>query len=82
LRTRLLPLAETTNHEKAHGRVTTRRAQSHSLTSLIVNSRGENSSLSTLIAVERETFEVSKQKTSLEVSCYVSDSVLNPNINN
>jgi len=38
--------------------------------------------LSMLVVVERETFEVSKQKTSLEVFCYVSNSVLEPNINN
>jgi predicted transposase YbfD/YdcC len=79
LRTQVSPLAETINHEKAHGRVTTRRSQLFSLTLLTINSRWENSGLSTLIVVERETVEVCKQKTSFEVSYYVSNSVLEPN---
>jgi hypothetical protein len=33
-----------------------------------------------LIVVERETFEVSKQKTSFDISYYVSNSVLKPNV--
>jgi hypothetical protein len=79
LRTQVSPLAETINHEKAHGRVTTRRSQLFSLTLLTRNSRWENSGLSTLIVVERETVEVCKQKTSFEVSYYASNSVLEPN---
>jgi DDE_Tnp_1-associated/Transposase DDE domain len=79
LHTQVSPLAETINHEKAHGRVTTRRSQLFSLTLLTRNSRWENSGLSTLIVVERETVEVCKQKTSFEVSYYASNSVLEPN---
>ena len=78
--TQFLPLAETINHEKVHGRITTRRAQVFSLTPLILNSRWKNSGLSTLIVVERETFEVSKQKTSFDISYYVSNSVLEPDV--
>jgi hypothetical protein len=80
LPTQFLPLAETINHEKAHGRVTTRKAHTFSLTPLTLNSRWKNSGLSTLIVVERETFEVSKQKTSFDISYYVSNSVLEPNV--
>jgi hypothetical protein len=80
LPTQFLPLAETINHEKAHGRVTTRKAHTFSLTPLTLNSRWKNSGLSTLIVVERETFEVSKQKTSFDISYYVSNSVLKPNV--
>jgi predicted transposase YbfD/YdcC len=80
LRTQFSPLAETINHEKAHGRVTTRRAQLFSLTPLVFNSRWENSGLSTLIVVERETVWVSKQKTSFDVSYYVSNAVLESNV--
>lgn len=72
----LLPLAETIEHEKEHGRVTTRKAQLFSLTSLTLDSRWKNSEVSTLIVVERETFEIAKQKTSFETSYYVSNSVL------
>ncbi len=70
------PLAETTHHEKEHGRVTTRRSFLFSLASLALDSRWESSGLSTLVVVERETFEVAKQKTSFETSYYVSNSVL------
>lgn len=76
LHTQSLPLAETIGHEKEHGRVTTRRAHLFSLTSLTLDSRWKNSGLSTLIVVERDTFEIAKQKTSVDTSYYVSNSVL------
>ena len=68
--------AETIEHEKAHGRVTTRCARLFSLESLTLDSRWKNSNLSMLIVVERETFEVSKQKTTFETSYYVSNLML------
>ena len=70
------PLAETIGHEKEHGRVTTRSAHLFSLKSLTLDSRWKNSGLSTLIIVERETFESAKQKTSFDTSYYVSNAVL------
>jgi len=76
LHTQFLPLAETIGHEKEHGRVTTRSAHLFSLTSLTLDSRWKNSGLSTLIVVERETFETAKQKFSFETSYYVSNAVL------
>lgn len=76
LHTQSLPLAKTIGHEKEHGRVTTRSAHLFSLTSLTLDSRWKNSGLSTLIVVERETFEIAKQKTSFDTSYYVSNSVL------
>jgi len=75
-----LPLAETIGHEKEHGRVTTRNAHLFSLTSLTLDSRWKNSGLSTLIVVERETFEIAKQKTSFETSYYVSNAVLESDV--
>lgn len=69
-------LAETIEHEKAHGRVTTRRAQLFSLESLMLDSRWKASNLSVLIVIERETFNISKQKTTFETSYYVSNSTL------
>ena len=75
-----LPLAETIGHEKEHGRVTTRDAHLFSLTSLTLDSRWKNSGLSTLIVVERETFEIAKQKTSFETSYYVSNAVLESDV--
>jgi hypothetical protein len=80
LHTQFLPLAETIGHEKEHGRVTTRSAHLFSLASLTLDSRWKNSGLSTLIVVERETFECAKQKTSFETSYYVSNAVLEADV--
>jgi len=76
LQTQSLPLSEIISHEKGHGRVTTRSSHLFSLASLTLDSRWENSGLSTLVVVERETFDIAKQKTSFETSYYVSNSVL------
>jgi predicted transposase YbfD/YdcC len=78
LRTESMALAEAVGHEKSHGRVTTRRAQLFSLVSLTLDTRWCDSGLSALMAVERETFEVATQKTSLETSYYVSNRVPEP----
>jgi predicted transposase YbfD/YdcC len=78
LRTESPALAEAVEHDKAHGRVTTRRAQLFSLVSLTLDARWDDSGLSALMVVERETFEVSTQKTSFETSYYVSNQVPEP----
>jgi predicted transposase YbfD/YdcC len=78
LRTESTALAEAVGHEKSHGRVTTRRAQLFSLVSLALDARWDDSGLSALMVVERETFEVSTQKTSFETSYYVSNKVPEP----
>jgi len=80
LHTQFLPLVETIAHDKEHGRVTTRSTHLFSLTSLTLDSRWKNSGLSTLIVVERETFESTKQKTSFDTSYYVSNAVLESNV--
>jgi predicted transposase YbfD/YdcC len=78
--TQFLPVAETIGHEKEQGRVTARGAHLFSLTSLTLDSRWKNSGLSTLIVVERETFERATQKTSFETSYYVSNAVLEADV--
>ena len=78
LHSQALALAETVEHEKAHGRVTTRRAQLFSLASVTLDLRWKDSGLSALIVVERETFEVSKKKTTFDTSYYVSNTVPQP----
>ncbi|MCK5355893.1 MAG: ISAs1 family transposase [Methyloprofundus sp.] len=78
LSTQFTPLAETKSHEKAHGRVTTRRAQLFSLDSLSLDSRWKSSGLSALIVMERETVEIAKQKTTFDTSYYVSNSEIEP----
>lgn len=78
LHSQALALAETVEHEKAHGRVTTRRAQMFSLASVTLDPRWKDSGLSALVVVERETFEVAKQKTTFDTSYYVSNTVSQP----
>ena len=78
LRTESAALAEAAGHEKSHGRVTTRRAQLFSLVSLTLDARWNDSGLSALMVVERETFEVATHKTSFETSYYVSNQVPEP----
>ena len=78
LRTESTALAEAAGHEKSHGRVTTRRAQLFSLVSLALDARWNDSGLSALMVVERETFEVATQKTSFETSYYVGNQVPEP----
>ncbi len=75
LRSKSQALAEEVEHEKAHGRVTTRRAQMFPLAPVTLDPRWKDSGLSALIVVERETFEVAKQKTTFETSYYVSNMV-------
>jgi predicted transposase YbfD/YdcC len=70
------PLAETIDHEKAHGRITLRRTRLFSLAPLVLDARWNSSGLSALMVVERETFDLSKQKTTFETSYYVSNSGL------
>jgi hypothetical protein len=52
-------LAETAEPDKAHGRITSRRAKLFSLAPLILDQRWKDSGLSTWVVMERETFEVS-----------------------
>lgn len=73
------PLAKTVEHDKAHGRVTTRSAQLFTLEPLILDSRWEKSGLSVLIVMERESFDTAKQKRTIETSYYISNSILEAN---
>jgi predicted transposase YbfD/YdcC len=70
------PLAEIIEHDKANGRVTTRRAQLFSMVSLSLAPRWMDSALSACLIVERETFELAKQKTTVDTSYYVSNQVI------
>ncbi len=66
------------DHEKAHGRITTRQARLFSMESLRLDTRWADSRLTTLVVVERETLEVSKKKTTFETSYYVSNRKMDP----
>ena len=75
LRTESAALAETVDHDKANGRVTTRRARLFSLASLTLDSRWNDSGLSALMVVEREAFDVRTKKTSYDTAYYASNAV-------
>jgi predicted transposase YbfD/YdcC len=66
-------LAETTGHDKGHGRVTTRRARLFPLPEAAPAPRWSRSGLSACVVVERETFEVATRKTTAETSYYISN---------
>ena len=68
-------LAETVGHDKAHGRVTTRRARLFSLASLTLDSRWNDSGLSTLLVVERETFDMRTKNTRSDTAYYASNAM-------
>ena len=59
--------------EKGHGRITVRRAVLYSTEGLKLHGRWDDSGIQTLVVMERETFEVKKQKTSHEISYYISN---------
>ena len=71
-------IAEFTAHEKANGRVTSRRAKVFTIAKGSVAPRWEKSRLSTLVIMTRETFDVTKQATSVDTSYYVSNQSVNP----
>ena len=75
LSTESAALAETAGHDKANGRVSTRRAQLFSLASLTLDSRWDDSGLSALLVVERETFDVRTKRTRSDTAYYVSNAV-------
>lgn len=56
------PLGNDTTVEKAHGRITTRHAKIFSMKSEQLAKRWKNSSINTLIVMERNTYNVSKKK--------------------
>lgn len=62
-----------TDTEKAHGRITVRRAKLFSMETLATDKRWKNSKLKSLVVIERETFETSTKKTSSETSYYITN---------
>lgn len=64
------------NHEKGHGRLTTRSARIYSMTSLPLANRWEDSCLQTLVVIKRETLTLKTNKSSEETSYYVSNEVI------
>jgi len=67
------------DHEKAHGRITTRSATLFSLESLELAPRWHQSGLQTLVVIQRESIEVTTQKISDDISYYISNKSVLPN---
>lgn len=67
------------NHDKAHGRLTSRHANIYPMNIVPLDARWESSSLQSLIVIKRETLNLKTEKTSDETSYYISNSVIKDN---
>jgi len=63
--------------DSSHGRITTRHAQLFSMTSVALDPRWQKCNLDTLIVMNRETVNQRTQKTTIEVSYYLSNQQTN-----
>lgn len=59
--------------DKANGRLTSRRAKLFSIAPETMAPRWQASGVSTLVAITRETFQISKQKNTMDTSYYISN---------
>lgn len=64
------------NHEKEHGRLTSRYANIYSMNSVSLDSRWEASSIQTLIVIRRKTLTLKTDKNSDDTSYYISNSLI------
>jgi predicted transposase YbfD/YdcC len=67
------PLAETIEHDCGHGFITTRQANLHNVQLSAIDNRWQHSGLRTLVVMNRETFNQSRQKTTNETAYYLSN---------
>ncbi|MDQ7089765.1 MAG: ISAs1 family transposase [Methylococcales bacterium] len=67
------PLAEFTQHDAGHGRITSRHAVLQPLSVAEIDERWKASGLQTLVVMNRETFEKATQKKTTETSYYLSN---------
>jgi predicted transposase YbfD/YdcC len=69
-------MAEVTQADKGHGRVTTRHAKALAIESTKLDPRWKDSGISTCVVVERETFEATTRKTTFDTSYYISNQAI------
>jgi predicted transposase YbfD/YdcC len=74
-----IKLGSDSNTEKGHGRITTRQARVFSMDTLNLDARWNKSGLQTLVVVDRETFNMSKEKTSYERAYYITNKAVENN---
>jgi len=67
------------NIEKEHGRITTRQASLFSMDTKKLDARWAKSGLQTLVVVERETFDIKTENTSVEKSYYITNQKVESN---
>ena len=67
------------DHEKEHGRLTSRHANIYPMNTVPLDARWESSSLQTLIVIKRETLTLKTDKSSDETSYYISNSSIKYN---
>lgn len=67
------------NHDKDHGRLTSRYASAYPMDVLSLDTRWERSSLQTLVVIKRETLTLKTNNTSEETSYYISNHPLKNN---
>jgi len=73
-----VPLGIVKSSEKSHGRLEVRQGTLFDVSHLKVDPRWNESGLTTLIVMSRRTTEIAKQKSSAEVSFYLSNASLEP----
>lgn len=71
-----LAMAALDANDKANGRVTSRRVKLFSIAPKTMAPRWQASGFSTLVVVTRETFQVSRQKTTMDTSYYISNQTI------
>ena len=69
------------NHEKAHGRLTSRFAKIYSMETVPLAERWKGSCLRTLVVIKRKTLTLKTKKSSEETSYYVSNELIYKNNN-
>jgi len=67
------------DHDKGHGRLTSRYANVHQMNAVPLDARWKSSSLQTLVVIKRETLTLKTNKKNEETSYYISNSAIKDN---
>lgn len=67
------------DHDKSHGRLTSRYASIYSMDSIPLDARWATSSIQTLVVIKRETLTIKTNKSSTETSYYLSNYIIKDN---
>jgi predicted transposase YbfD/YdcC len=67
------------DHDKSHGRLTSRYAAIYPMNTVTLDARWATSSIQTLVVIKRETLTIKTNKSSTETSYYLSNSIIKDN---